>query len=217
MAREISNLIWGYLEVEHGFSRYENNFEIRRVLFKDAYEVNVFKNGSRQIVKKFTFTDEQLENIGKSEATSTTFCIPTKFYPLATEVINGTLHKEKETTMNRLEAEAVLNNAAKALAKIELLEQKYGVDPDYKNGDGFWIKIRYRNSDTIYDYAVIKANYMWYSTAVAGSAFKRGSFDQLISWLENLNGTIVRMSRIKCEEAFIKNGKKVAEKVERCQ
>ena len=123
---------------------------------------------------------------------------------------------EEENNMitNRKAVEALLNSAAKELAKIELLEQKYGVDADYKNGDGFWIRVQYRNSDTVYDYVVIKANYMWYSTAVAVNAFKRGSFDELISWLENINGTIVRMGRIKREKAFIKNGKKVAEKVE---
>ena len=150
-----------------------------------------------------------------AETISTTFCIPTNFYLLATGVINGKVQQEKGTTMNRLEAEAVLNNAAKALAKIELLEQKYGVDSDYKNGDGFWIKIQYKNSGTVYDYAVMKANYMWYSTALAGTAFKRGTFDQLIAWLESIEdrGTIVRMGSFSRNKAFIKNNKKVPAKI----
>lgn len=108
--------------------------------------------------------------------------------------------------LTRANAEALALHAAELLAKVDAREHMYGTDDCYKNGNGFYADIKYDNSETIYTYYFLKANNFWYSTGHTSTAFKRGTFDELVEWLETRKGVIVSMGLLKMGKAFVRNG-----------
>lgn len=127
-------------------------------------------------------------------------------FKLAVDTVYGV---KKEEKMNRQQIEALAREAAKQLIRIENIEKKYGKDEDYQNGSAFYVDLKFDGSKTIYHYLFTKGNGFWYSTAVATTCFKRGTFDQLIDWLESPSITIVKMGLLKRVKPFIKNGELV--------
>jgi hypothetical protein len=122
-------------------------------------------------------------------------------YKIVTDVANGPI--------TRSQVEALVAEAGRAAEALQAIERKYGTDDGYESGDAFYADIKFNACETIYHYLFIKGAGYWYSAAVSWYTFKRGTFDELTHWLENLNGIVVKMGMLKKCRPFIKNGEAI--------